>query len=87
MKSMKLLVCGVMVSLTAVAAFGQSPSPQTPSWHTNGPGRPLWPPAAGPHPQPGANEAAPRGDLRGDIASNARTRNAPPRQDNAPRRR
>ena len=85
MKSMKLLVCGVMVSLTTAAAFGQAPPPR-PRWQTSGPARSLWPPA-GPRSPGAANQAAPRGDLRGDIASNARTRAAPPREDGASRRR
>jgi hypothetical protein len=33
------------------------------------------------------NESAPRGDLRGDIASNARTRAAAPHQEGGRRRR
>lgn len=85
MKSMRLLVCGVMVSLTTAAAFGQSPPPR-PHWQNADPARSLWPPA--PARAPGATSPAlPRGDLRGDITSNARTRAAPPRQDGGPRRR
>jgi len=82
---MRLLVCGVMVSLTAVAAFGQSPPPR-PRWQTSDPARSLWPP---PPPQPpgAAKQPAPRGDLRGDIASNARTRADGPRRNGAPKRR
>jgi len=85
MKSMRLLVCGVMVSLTTAAAFGQSPPPR-PHWQPADPARSLWPPTAQ-HAPGGAAEAAPRGDLRGDIASNARTRAAPPRRYDPPRRR
>jgi len=85
MKSMRLLVCGVMVSLTTVVAFGQSPPPR-PHWQNSDPAHSLWPPA-GPRPPGAANQPAPRGDLRGDIASNARTRAEIPRQEGAPRRR
>ena len=85
MKAMRLLVGSVMVSLTAVVAFGQSPPPR-PHWQTSDPARSLWTPAR-PGSPTGPNQAAPRGDLRGDIASNARTRAAPPRQEGTPRRR
>ena len=85
MKTMRLLVCGVMVSLTTAAAFGQSP-PRHPHWPAADPARTLLPPGA--PPPPGARaEPAPRGDLRGDIASNARTRAATPHHGGAPRRR
>lgn len=85
MKSMRLLVCGVMVSLTAAAAFGQSPPPR-PHWQASDPAHSLWPPA-GQHARGAAAQPAPRGDLRGDIASNARTRAEVSRRDGAPRRR
>jgi hypothetical protein len=85
MKSMKLLVCGVMVSLTTAVAFGQTP-PQRPHWPNSDPARTLWPPADPRAPGAG-NEPAPRGDLRGDIASNARTRAVPPRENGSPKRR
>lgn len=85
MKTMRLLVCGVMVSLTTATAFGQSPPPR-PRWPMADPARTLWPPA-GQRTQGPVAEPAPRGDLRGDIASNARTRAATPHQDGAPRHR
>jgi hypothetical protein len=85
MKTMRLLVCGAMVSLTAAAAFGQPPPPR-PHWQSEAPERSLWPNASA-HPPGAANQSAPRGDLRGDIASNARTRAAPPRQDSGQRHR
>jgi len=85
MKAMRLLVCGVMVSLTAAAAFGQSPPPH-PRWQSSDPARALWPPA-GQRAPAGAARPAPRGDLRGDIANNARTRPPGPRQDGGQRHR
>jgi Tfp pilus assembly protein FimV len=83
MKSMRLLVCGVMISLTAAAAFAQSPPPR-PHWPAADPARTLYAPA-GQQPTGAAAQPAPRGDLRGDIASNARTRAA--RHRNGPQKR
>jgi len=84
MKAMRLLVCGVMVSMTAAAAFGQSPPPR-PRWQSPDPARPLWAPS-GEHGPGAKNQPLPRGNLRGDIANNART-HAAPRQQGGPRRR
>lgn len=70
MKSMSLLLCGVVVSLATVAAQAQQP-PR--AWNRQANGAEI---------QPSPEDArsrqlpptAPRGDLRGDIANNARSR-------------
>ncbi|MDE1011063.1 hypothetical protein PQR68_16865 [Paraburkholderia agricolaris] len=84
MKPMSLLLCGIVVSSMAAPALAQQ-RPQGWNWrpdHTatvqawqqnDARGRDFTPPA-------------PRGDLRGDIASNARMRPEPPREDAARRR-
>ncbi|MEM5329868.1 hypothetical protein VSR34_25190 [Paraburkholderia sp. JHI2823] len=95
MKSMKLHIRRVMVSLSALgllapaasfvslsAAAQQSHEP-TPAWSMSRTGTRALPPAA--PDSHAANPAVPRGDLRGDIASNAR-RSAPPRQEPAQHR-
>ncbi|HEX3637126.1 MAG TPA: hypothetical protein VHV99_16890 [Paraburkholderia sp.] len=78
MKPMSLLLCGIVVSSMAAPALAQQ-RPQGWNWrpdHTataeawqqsETRGRGFTPPA-------------PRGDLRGDIASNVRTRPEPPRE-------
>ncbi|MFP3798118.1 hypothetical protein [Paraburkholderia sp. SIMBA_027] len=84
MKSMILLNRGVMVSLSALAllaplvsttlsltATAQPPRPGEASWGISRTGARAWPPEAGGVPDR-VNEPVPRGDLRGDIADNAR---------------
>ncbi|KAE8756265.1 MULTISPECIES: hypothetical protein [Paraburkholderia] len=84
MKPMSLLLCGIVVSSMAAPALAQQrpqgwnwPPDHTATveaWQQSGPrSRDFTPPA-------------PRGDLRGDIASNVRTRPEPPREDPARRR-
>lgn len=90
MKSMNLHIRGIMVSLSALALFAptasfvsfsaaaQPPHASAPKWSISRTGAHAWPPTA-----PGGeagNRPVPRGDLRGDIADNAR-RSAPPRQE------
>ncbi|CAB3730749.1 hypothetical protein LMG24238_05711 [Paraburkholderia sediminicola] len=84
MKPMSLLLCGIVVSSMAAPALAQQRQ-QGWNWrpdHTatieawqqsETRNRDFTPPA-------------PRGDLRGDIASNVRTRPEPPREDPARRR-
>jgi hypothetical protein len=82
MKPMSLLLCGIVVSSIAASAFGQQKPqgwnwrPDRPAtveaWQQDGRTRDFTPPA-------------PRGDLRGDIASNVRTRPEPARDDAARR--
>jgi hypothetical protein len=95
MKPMNLHIRGIMVSLSALALFApsasfvsfsaaaQPPHASAPTWSMSRTGSQAWPPAA-----PGAdagNQPVPRGDLRGDIADNAR-RSAPQRQEPPQRR-
>jgi hypothetical protein len=95
MKSMNLHIRGIMVSLLALALFAPTasflsvgasahpPHASIPTWSMSRTGGHAWPPAA---PSAEANSRpAPRGDLRGDIADNAR-RSAPQRPE-PPRRR
>ena len=84
MKPMSLLLCGIVISSIAAPALAQQ-RPQGWNWrpdrtasldasqqgHTRG--REFTPPA-------------PRGDLRGDIASNVRTRPETPREEPSRRR-
>ncbi|AJZ59365.1 hypothetical protein OI25_24 [Paraburkholderia fungorum] len=85
MKPMSLLLCGIVVSSMAAPALAQQ-RPQGWNWRPDrtatvqawqqgdARGRDFTPPA-------------PRGDLRGDIASNARMRpESPPREDAVRRR-
>ncbi|NMM01046.1 hypothetical protein HHL24_24280 [Paraburkholderia sp. RP-4-7] len=84
MKPMSLLLCGIVVSSMAAPALAQQ-RPQgwnwrpdhtatAEAWQQSEPrNRDFTPPV-------------PRGDLRGDIASNARTRQEPPREDPTHRR-
>ncbi|MFP3566583.1 hypothetical protein [Paraburkholderia sp. SIMBA_030] len=84
MKPMSLLLCGIVVSSMAAPALAQQ-RPQGWNWRPDRTAsiearqqsetrnRDFTPPA-------------PRGDLRGDIASNVRTRPEPPRGDAARRR-
>ncbi|WP_321783005.1 hypothetical protein [Paraburkholderia sp. J94] len=90
MKSMILRNRGVMVSLSALAllaslvptivslnATAQPPRPGEAGWAMSRSGAHAWPPESGGMPE-GVNQPVPRGDLRGDIADNAR-RSGPPR--------
>ncbi|CAE6816365.1 hypothetical protein [Paraburkholderia haematera] len=84
MKPMSLLLCGIVVSSMAAPALAQQ-HPQVGNWRpdrtatveawqqSNTRERDFTPPA-------------PRGDLRGDIASNVRMRPEPPREDPTRRR-
>jgi hypothetical protein len=89
MKSMTLLIRGIMVSLCALASLtphhvaAQPPQGGAQNWQA--PRSSAWPPA-GAHLSGAPNPAVPRGDLRGDIADNARQRSAPPRQEPPPPR-
>jgi len=85
MKAMRLLVCGVLVCMTAAAAPGQSP-PARPRWQAPDPARPLWAPA-GQRAPAAPKPPLPRGNLRGDIENNARTHGAASRQPGGPARR
>ena len=82
MKPMSLLLCGIVVSLIAAPAFAQQKPPGW-SWRTDRAAT-LEASQQGEHPRE-FTPPAPRGDLRGDIASNVRARPQPPRE-NAPRR-
>jgi hypothetical protein len=83
MKPMPLLLCGIVVSLIAAPTFAQ----QRPAGWNWRPDRPAtvetWQQGERAHE---FTPPAPRGDLRGDIASNVRTRPEQPRED-AQRRR
>ncbi|CAD6535452.1 hypothetical protein LMG27952_03026 [Paraburkholderia hiiakae] len=95
MKSMNLHIRGIMVSLSTLALFvpaasfvsfsaaAQPPHASVPPWSISRTGAHAPPPAA-PGPNAG-NPPVPRGDLRGDIADNAR-RSAPQRQEPTQRR-
>ena len=95
MKSMNLHIRGIMVSLSALALFApaasfmsfsataQPPHASVPTWSISRTGAHAVPPAA-PDPNAG-NPPAPRGDLRGDIADNAR-RSEPQSQEPTQRR-
>ena len=83
MKPMSLLLCGIVVSSIAAPAFAQQ-KPQGWNWR---PDRPATLEAWQQDERPREfTPPAPRGDLRGDIASNVHTRPEPPRDD-GPRRR
>lgn len=84
MKPMSLLLCGIVVSSMAAPALAQQ-RPQGWNW------RPDHTASVETGQQNGARSRdftppAPRGDLRGDIASNVRPRPEPPREDTPPRR-
>jgi hypothetical protein len=84
MKPMSLLLCGIVVSLIAAPAFAQQ-KPSGWNWPSDRRATPdAWP-------QTERNRdlrpPAPRGDLRGDIASNVRARPEEPMREDAPRRR
>jgi hypothetical protein len=78
MKSMSLLLCGVVVSLATVAA----PAQHVPrDWNRQPNGAVIQsPPQDDPHGHQ-ISPNVPRGDLRGDIASNARLRAEPSRSE------
>ncbi|NPT59523.1 hypothetical protein [Paraburkholderia elongata] len=84
MKPMSLLLCGIVVSSMAAPALAQQ-RPQ------GGNGRPDHTATVEAWQQSDARSReftppVPRGDLRGDIASNVRTRPEPPREDPTRRR-
>lgn len=84
MKPMSMLLCGIVVSSLAAPALAQQ-RPQGWNW------RPEHPASIEAWQQDDARghaftPPAPRGDLRGDIASNVRERSEPPR-DGVQRRR
>ncbi|MCP3717202.1 hypothetical protein [Paraburkholderia sp. CNPSo 3281] len=95
MKSMNLHLRGIMVSLSALALFAptasfvsfsaaaQPPHASAPTWSISRTGARAMPPVA---PGPNAGKPpVPRGDLRGDIADNAR-RSATQKQEPTQRR-
>ena len=83
MKPMSLLLCGIVVSLIAAPTFAQQ-RPTGWSWRPDRPATlDTW--QQGEHPRE-FTPPAPRGDLRGDIASNVRTRPDQPREDSQHRR-
>ena len=76
MKPVSMLLCGIAVSSFTAPAFAQQPQ----AWNW----RPDHPASLEAWQQDGARThgftpPAPRGDLRGDIASNVRERPEPPR--------
>lgn len=95
MQSMSLLVRGSMVSLSALAlpalvliaalapagAAAQPPRPGGDGWSMNMPRAGAWPPPGARQQNAPGPAAVPRGDLRGDIADNARQRATPGRQE------
>ncbi|ALE54396.1 hypothetical protein SCB29_13655 [Paraburkholderia sp. SIMBA_055] len=84
MKPMSLLLCGIVLSSMAASALAQQ-RPQGWNWRPDRTASvEAWQRSA----ERGRNftPPAPRGDLRGDIASNVRTRPEAPHGD-APRRR
>jgi hypothetical protein len=84
MKPMSLLLCGIVVSVIAAPTFAQQ-RPTGWSWRPDrAASLETWQ-QQGERPRE-FTPPAPRGDLRGDIASNVRTRPDQPRED-APRRR
>ncbi|MGF6778123.1 hypothetical protein [Paraburkholderia sp. GAS334] len=83
MKPMSLLLCGIVVSTLAAPTLAQE-RPQTWNLHPERPASlKAWQNDAPGH---GFTPPTPRGDLRGDIASNARER-PEPSHDNGQRRR
>ncbi|RKF49547.1 hypothetical protein [Paraburkholderia fungorum] len=85
MKPMSLLLCGIVVSSMAAPALAQQ-RPQ--GWN----GRPDHAATVQAWQQSDSRSRdftppAPRGDLRGDIASNARMRPEPPPREDSTRRR
>ncbi|QCP49979.1 hypothetical protein FAZ95_12785 [Trinickia violacea] len=76
MKSMSLLLCGVVVSLATVAAHAQH-APR--DWNRQSNGAPIQSLPQNDPRGPQITPTVPRGDLRGDIASNARSRAEPAR--------
>jgi hypothetical protein len=84
MKPMSLLLCGIVVSSMAAPAFAQQ-RPQTWNWRPDHPATvEAWQQSE--TRARGFTPPAPRGDLRGDIASNVRARPEPPREDSTRRR-
>ena len=84
MKPMSLLLCGIVVSLIAAPTTFAQQRPAGWNWRPDRPATPeTW--QQGERPRE-FTPPAPRGDLRGDIASNVRARPDQPRED-APRRR
>jgi hypothetical protein len=79
MKRMSRLLWGLMVSWLAVAAAAQpAPADRNQRMDRSAAAREQQAGSA----RKSAPAAVPRGDLRGDISSNARARNEPPRQEN-----
>jgi hypothetical protein len=81
---MSMLLCGIVVSSLAAPALAQQ-RPQGWNWRPEHPARiEAW------QRDDSRNRAftppAPRGDLRGDIASNVHERPEPPREGGQPRR-
>lgn len=84
MKPMSLLLCGIVLSSMAATALAQQ-RPQGWNWRPDrAASMEAWQQSAARSRD--FTPPAPRGDLRGDIASNVRTRPEAPRDD-SPRRR
>jgi hypothetical protein len=83
MKPMSLLLCGIVVSSIAAPAFGQQ-KPQGWNWRPDRAAT-LEASQQDQHPRE-FNPPAPRGDLRGDIASNVRGRPVPSHDGDSRRR-
>ncbi|CAG4891140.1 hypothetical protein [Paraburkholderia saeva] len=83
MKPVSLLLCGMVVSSLAVPTLAQE---RPPSWNWH-PDRPAGLKASqNGAPDRGFTPPTPRGDLRGDIASNVRERPDPSRGNDQRRR-
>ena len=77
---MSLLLCGIVVSFAAASALAQQ-RPQGWNWHPEQPATlQAWQQTEA-HGNRDFTPPVPRGDLRGDIASNVRARSEPPRND------
>ncbi|WP_206998816.1 hypothetical protein [Trinickia mobilis] len=79
MKSMSLLLCGVVVSLATVAAHAQHASRD---WNRQPNGAAIQSPQQDDPRGHQVTPTVPRGDLRGDIARDARLRAEPSRVEN-----
>ncbi|RDJ97857.1 hypothetical protein [Paraburkholderia lacunae] len=84
MKPMSLLLCGIVVSSMAAPALAQQRPQGSSSRPDHTASVDAWQQSAARNRD--FTPPVPRGDLRGDIASNVRARPEPPRED-PPRRR
>ncbi|MBP0589936.1 hypothetical protein J8I87_09420 [Paraburkholderia sp. LEh10] len=84
MRPMSLRICGMVVSLLAATVYAQQ-RPQGWNWRPEQPATiQAWQQAEARNQN--FTPPTPRGDLRGDIASNVRARPESPREDAAQRR-